>query len=238
MMFPTDYNQQLLAYLNAWRQVLEALTGMAAMPPMPAVPTAAQVPGGPPADYPEQLLGYLQAWRQHLEQAVGTPSSPAHFAGSPAPQRQPAGSPYEFSSARAPQPDESATAPGSSDGPPADGGSSTLEPPKHLPAFLPKLYGSQITAFPDFGSQLRPDPAGQAPARVRADLVPRPPGNEFGSKRASSARQDPSAPGREGSAAPTAAPQANPGAAAQGTRQSLYRGLIERAGVPQSHENR
>ncbi len=89
---PLDYNQQLLAYLQAWRQLLEqSMTmagtpfavapsampavppGMPFMPPMPPMPPAAPVPPVPPspADYTQQLFGYLQAWRQYLEQVTG-----------------------------------------------------------------------------------------------------------------------------------------------------------------------
>jgi hypothetical protein len=87
----TDYNQQLLAYLQTWRQLLEQWTAMTAglplpttpfvmptappaggpfMPPMP--PTAPVSPMPPaPADYTQQLFAYLQAWRQYLEQMTG-----------------------------------------------------------------------------------------------------------------------------------------------------------------------
>jgi hypothetical protein len=88
--FPTDQAQQLLAYLQAWRQYLEqslgvmtpsqplppAPWGMPAAPPAAPSPAAASVPvANPPipptADYTQQLLAYLQAWRQYLEQAMG-----------------------------------------------------------------------------------------------------------------------------------------------------------------------
>ena len=78
----TDYNQQLLAYLQTWRQLLEQWSGMAgmpfpsapsAMPSMPPMPPTAPASPMPPApgDYTQQLFGYLQAWRQYLEQAAG-----------------------------------------------------------------------------------------------------------------------------------------------------------------------
>jgi hypothetical protein len=85
MTFPHDYGQQLFAYLQAWRQILEPLAamtpgnpypaapwGMPAMPPMPpTAPTPAPQPVAPaPADYNQQLFGYLQAWRQYLEQTT------------------------------------------------------------------------------------------------------------------------------------------------------------------------
>jgi hypothetical protein len=91
MTSPFDYNQHLLAYLQAWRQLLEASAAMTSglpfppgpsgmpptppMPPMPFVPPMAP-PGtsplgaSPPTDYTQQLFGYLQAWRQYLEQAI------------------------------------------------------------------------------------------------------------------------------------------------------------------------
>jgi hypothetical protein len=89
MTYPIDYNQHLLAYLQAWRQLLEASaamttaipispapSGMPPMPPMPFIPPMAPAgappPGAsPPTDYAQQLFGYLQAWRQYLEQAIG-----------------------------------------------------------------------------------------------------------------------------------------------------------------------
>jgi hypothetical protein len=107
----TDYNQQLLAYLQTWRQLLEQWTAMTAglpfptapfamptappggpftpptmpfMPPMP--PTASVAPTPPaPADYTQQLFGYLQAWRQYLEQMTGArPGSPQASTAHPA----------------------------------------------------------------------------------------------------------------------------------------------------------
>jgi uncharacterized protein with NAD-binding domain and iron-sulfur cluster len=95
MFMPTaDYNQQLLAYLQAWRQLLEQWMAMTAGSPFPTAPfvmPTAPPPGGPfmppmppmspavpvspippaPADYTQQLFSYLQAWRQYLEQMTG-----------------------------------------------------------------------------------------------------------------------------------------------------------------------
>jgi len=106
MTTPTDYTQQLLAYLQAWRQYLEQATGAAAPglpgPPAPwamlATPPAAPfAPPLPPAaatppmaisptDYTQQLLTYLQAWRQYLEQAIGSaPGPPAPTTARPMP---------------------------------------------------------------------------------------------------------------------------------------------------------
>jgi hypothetical protein len=100
---PADYPQQLLAYLQAWRQYLEqtvgattpsppAPWGMLATPPAapfvpPPMPAAASAPvATPPTDYTQQLLAYLQAWRQYLEQTMGTtpPSTPPPAAPPPA----------------------------------------------------------------------------------------------------------------------------------------------------------
>ena len=48
---PTDYTQQLLAYLQAWRQYLEQTTRAAAACPPPP-PLVAQPPDAPPSDAP------------------------------------------------------------------------------------------------------------------------------------------------------------------------------------------
>ena len=81
---PADHGQQLLAYLQAWRQHLEqtvggttathhppaAAWGMPAAPPTPAAAAGVHTPT-PPIGYTQQLLAYLQAWRQYLEYAAG-----------------------------------------------------------------------------------------------------------------------------------------------------------------------
>jgi hypothetical protein len=87
---PADHNQQLLAYLEVWQQLLEqtmtlmggppGLPGIA-MPAMPAVPTVPTVPTvsmmpTTPNDYAQQLFGYLQSWRQYLEAASGAAAMP------------------------------------------------------------------------------------------------------------------------------------------------------------------
>lgn len=87
---PLDPNQQMLAYLQLWRQLLEQWIAMAtALPPMtmPYPMAAAPVtPGTPPApapaDYAQQLFGHLQSWRQNLEQAVAAaaPGAPQQTA--------------------------------------------------------------------------------------------------------------------------------------------------------------
>ncbi|MBN3453181.1 NAD(P)-binding protein [Mycobacterium sp. DSM 3803] len=94
---PTDYQQQLLAYLQVWRALLEqtmtltpmlpappwAMAGSPVIPPMPQ--PAPNPPAAPaPADYTQQLFGYLQAWRQYLEQAAGRPGGAA---SGPSPQQ-------------------------------------------------------------------------------------------------------------------------------------------------------
>ena len=97
MTVPFDYSQQVYAYLQAWRQMLESLAAMAAAMPLPgALPgmiPAAPYPAAPPpgtstppalADYTQQLFGYLQAWRQYLEQTVGAPAAP-RMSGQPFP---------------------------------------------------------------------------------------------------------------------------------------------------------
>ena len=98
---PMDYNQHLLAYMQAWRQLLEtsaAMTsgwpfppgtsgmppvppmppmppGMPPGPPMPPMPPMPPGSGGgtanPPPDYAQQLFSYLGTWRRYLEQAIG-----------------------------------------------------------------------------------------------------------------------------------------------------------------------
>ena len=85
MTSPLDYNQHLLAYLQAWRQLLEASAAMTSALPCPAAPggippapspapppAPPPPPTGPPADYAQQLFSHLQAWRQYLEQSLGT----------------------------------------------------------------------------------------------------------------------------------------------------------------------
>jgi uncharacterized protein with NAD-binding domain and iron-sulfur cluster len=108
MTSPLDYNQHLLAYIQAWRQLLEASSamtsrlpfqgGMPAMPfvpPMPpTAPAGSSAPGStPPTDYAQQLFAYLQMWRQYLEQAMGVaPGMPTPSTGSQSTGSQPSGS--------------------------------------------------------------------------------------------------------------------------------------------------
>ena len=102
MTSPLDYNQHLLAYVQAWRQLLDASAamssglplppgppGMPPAPPMPftppMMPPPATSPTGanPPTDYTQQLFSYLQTWRRYLEQAVGAASGSIQPVGPP-----------------------------------------------------------------------------------------------------------------------------------------------------------
>lgn len=90
-----QFDPNLLAYLQAWRQYLEQMAGAAttgfgipptpqwpvaappAMPLPPALPPMPPAFAGPPShlptpatDYTQQLLAVLQAWRQYLEQSA------------------------------------------------------------------------------------------------------------------------------------------------------------------------
>ena len=104
MTTPTDYTQQLLSYLQAWRRYLEQTTGTTAtappvpaaswaMPATPAAPLAPPMPPPavglpmtmPPTDYTQQLLSYLQAWRQYLEQAMGAAAPGQPYPTTPSP---------------------------------------------------------------------------------------------------------------------------------------------------------
>ncbi|KMO78140.1 hypothetical protein MCHLDSM_02052 [Mycolicibacterium chlorophenolicum] len=112
---PNDNSQQLQAYLQAWRQLLESLAALAAAAPLPGIPpgltpTPPAPPTPPAADPTQHLFGYVQAWRQYLEQAAGTVgrapgTRPAAYAedgsaqtvpppqpGDPVPPTQPVGS--------------------------------------------------------------------------------------------------------------------------------------------------
>jgi hypothetical protein len=130
MTTPTADPQQLLAYLQAWRQYLEQVTGAASGPPLPPAgampaspPPAPMMPPMPPApaippmtisptDYTQQLLAYLQAWRQYLEQATGSapgPPAPTGVTPKPAEPTRAAPKPAEPTGA-APKPAEPTTA--------------------------------------------------------------------------------------------------------------------------------
>lgn len=122
MTYPPEHNPQLVAYLQAWRQVLEPLTpGITAampfpgapwgMPPMP--PFTAPMPTAPPppmpADYTQQLFGYLQAWRQYLEQATGARPAEAQRAGAQPTDMQASDTPGAGGSAQTARPEGSPT---------------------------------------------------------------------------------------------------------------------------------
>ncbi|BBZ61065.1 FAD-dependent oxidoreductase [Mycolicibacterium monacense] len=117
---PFDANQQLLAFLQAWRQLLEQWTALlsgAGTPfPMPAPPGTANAPAPAPADYSQQLFGQLQAWRRYLEHAAGATPQTA----SQAPAQQSGGG-------------QESAASGSSSGP--------TEPPEYFPQ-LDDYWGS------------------------------------------------------------------------------------------------
>lgn len=99
-----QFDPNLLAYLQAWRQYLEQLAGtatmglglpaaaqwpMAAGPPMQMPPAMPPMPpplvgppaysSAPPTDYTQQLLMTLQAWRQYLEQSAAPPAAPEYL---------------------------------------------------------------------------------------------------------------------------------------------------------------
>jgi hypothetical protein len=125
----TDYNQQLLAYLQTWRQLLDQWTSMtaglpfpsapSAMPPgapfmppmpptvpfMPPVPPTGPVPPAPPtpADYTQQLFSYLQAWRQYLEQITGGRPGPPQSPTTQQPTAQPSTHPAHDDSESRPE---------------------------------------------------------------------------------------------------------------------------------------
>jgi hypothetical protein len=97
----TGNDQQLLGFLQTWRQLLEQWGAMTTAAPSPNSPFDAAAtlaatqftpPGMPfmpaglppmaplmppsPTDYTQQLFGYLQAWRQYLEQMAGARPAP------------------------------------------------------------------------------------------------------------------------------------------------------------------
>jgi len=158
MSMPIDYNQQLLGFIQTWRQLLEqwgAMIAGAAFPHapsvMPTTPAGGQFmpPGMPfspagtppmpptaplappsPADYTQQLFGYLQAWRQYLEQMAGGPASPQPSTAPP-PTASSSGNSPVTSSAGATWPAPSPVV----QRPPAnDTGSKEPGPPEGVPA--------------------------------------------------------------------------------------------------------
>ncbi|WP_369829105.1 hypothetical protein [Mycobacterium sp. 852002-50816_SCH5313054-b] len=151
----TDYSQQMLAYLQGWRQLLEQWTAIAAassfmnapyampsampsappgmpfMPPsapfMPPMPPTAQVAPAPPApaDYTQQLFAYLQAWRQYLEQTTGATPGSAQAP----PEQQPTAQPADTSAGGPPTGGDGKSRPPRppvGPTPPGDGGGGTM----------------------------------------------------------------------------------------------------------------
>ena len=174
---PADHNQQLLAYLAVWQQLLEqtmtlmgGLPGMAGLPGMgtpgalPGVPAGIpfpppMVPGtamptmpATPNDYAQQLFGYLQSWRQYLEAATGAAPMP------PGPVQPP---PAQPAAAQASTP---LLVGGAHPTPVSGSDEQEVPPPKGQ--FLARSEGSQsATRFP-------PDLQDLAPVREGVSQVP------------------------------------------------------------------
>ncbi len=210
----TDYNQQLLSYLQAWQQLLEQSmtlmrgltlpTGAGAVPAMPflppmfsAPPTTPSTAGTSPTDYTQQLLASLQAWRQHLEQATG--------AQVPAPQQS--------------QPPTTQPVPG------ATTNHSAPLPHRH-PAH------DSLASLDPYGSQLSPDRRPHLGPRHDAALATE------ASATQQVSRHDPEPPRRPhvGSAYSAAASPASPGLAAPIAPQSLYSSFATPAAPAPSSE--
>jgi hypothetical protein len=152
---PSDYGNQLLAYLQAWRQYLEqtkgAMTpsqpapgtpgGMPAWPPaaplVPPMPAGAGVPPTPPTpptDYTQQLLAYLQAWRLYIEQVMG-----AAAPGQPYPTHSATPPPVPPAPAAAPGPSYAANPPPTAPAEAEPTGTTTLAgPPERVETLVPR----------------------------------------------------------------------------------------------------
>ena len=206
MSMPTfpDYNQQLLGFLQTWRQLLEqwgALTAGAAggqfMPPgmpfnpagTPPVPPTAPLAPPSPADYTQQLFGYLQAWRQYLEQmaAAARPAS-LQPATTPPPTATSSGNSPITSSAGA---TGQASSPVVQRPPASDIGSKEPGPVGGVPASnFGKAVASKSPKLPPDGVALAPANQGgsQLPDHTSVDLdgglsrIPSPPGPFGGPK--------------------------------------------------------
>jgi uncharacterized protein with NAD-binding domain and iron-sulfur cluster len=153
---PTDYAQQLLAYLQAWRQYLEQTKGVMT-PSQPAPPAPGGTPATPPAapfapppmpaaasmpmatpstDYTQQLLAYLQAWRHYLEQTMG-----ALVPGQSYPMYTATPTPVPPAAAAAPGPPCSTT--------PPPAASTWVEPPRPTTSALtPETMETVVPAHP------------------------------------------------------------------------------------------
>ncbi len=206
MTTPGDYPQQLYAYLQAWRQLLESAAALAAAMPLPGVVPGLPVmpaPAAPPqfaapADPTQQLFAHLQAWRQYLEQTVGAAGT------APGPVTPP-------------EPAQPAAPGGSTTGAQSSSSSSVPPPqaPKAQPRFPKDPFGGQLP----FGNAVRPDVDRQAAVRpemdrqaavvARGQQIPRPPALEFGG-------QIVPLMNRVDAAAPTA------------TAAALFKGLVDR----------
>ncbi|KUI31322.1 oxidoreductase [Mycobacterium sp. IS-1742] len=235
---PFDMNQQLLAYLQAWRQLLEQWTAMAASLPGVGSPYPPGAPGGPaapgPADYTQQLFGSLQAWRRHLEQAAAATAQAApQQSGGHEPDGGPSGAQASSSSGPTAPPEYEYRPPGDywgSANPAGQWGAQkqkVIKPPQNdwgtvgLP--FRDIAGGLDGGRAPQGPMPPPDRWSSAIDRFRPADVPiveRPAGpvDSPAARSARSAFRDATAP-------------ANPGVAAQATPKTLYRSLIEQRDV-------
>jgi hypothetical protein len=81
MTYPADYNQQIYAYLQAWRQFLEPLTAMAAMAAGMAYPAA---PWAGPGMYPTPTAPSLPPYPPPYPAPAAAPTAPVAPAQLPA----------------------------------------------------------------------------------------------------------------------------------------------------------
>ncbi|WKG06102.1 hypothetical protein [Mycolicibacterium sp. HK-90] len=229
MTYPPDHNQQLYAYLQALRQLLEPLTALTAamvqpgawplpgllpMPTAPPYPPPAPppppAPGSPPPgfvppDYAQQLVGYLQSWRQYLEQATGTPPAAEYQAGTNRP--------------RVPVPPDRPDA-GRTNPPEPYAPSPYTERSTATPTIPPTL--AMAPALTQSGSQV-PDDLRQAAVVARGPQLAGRPVAETGPVR----RYDVTARQTTGQPQPTRA--AAPGASIRPAVRSRFAGLADRA---------
>jgi hypothetical protein len=188
MTSPIVYNQQLLAYLQAWRQLLETSAAMtsglpfpptsSAMPPSPPMPfmpsmapaAASSSMTGPPTDYTQQLFGYLQAWRQYLEQAIGAPPARPESATT-----QPTGSQPTGTQTAGSQPAGSQSIGSQSTG------SQSTWPPNLVPVRPDYDYGTGVVSD-DFGSRFAYASRDRGPETMRSLSADRGSGSAFAAK--------------------------------------------------------